>query len=246
MKLSFVIPAHNEAKNIGLCLQSIINEAKKDGCSDQIEIIVVNNASTDDTKSIASQYSQVRVVDEQRKGLTYARECGFQVTTGELIANVDADNQLTSGWFATVFTEFTNDKNLVALSGPPLYRDLPVWQRGLIQIFFCLTYAIYFITSRVLKVGSVVQGGNFVVRRSALQTIGGFDTTIKFYGEDTDIARRLFKVGKVKYTFALPIYSSGRRLAAEGIFTIAWRYSLNYLWTIFSKKPLTDDYLDIR
>ena len=60
-----------------------------------------------------------------------------------------------------------------------------------------------------------MQGGNFVVRRDALQKIGGYDTNISFYGEDTDVARRLSKVGHVKFTFDLPALSSGRRLAKE-------------------------------
>ena len=43
----------------------------------------------------------------------------------------------------------------------------------------------------MLRAGSMVQGGNFVLRRNGLEKIGGFDTTIAFYGEDTDMARRM-------------------------------------------------------
>ena len=51
MKLSFVIPAYNEEKYIGQCLQSIFDEMK--GASHDVEIIVANNNSTDRTKEIA-------------------------------------------------------------------------------------------------------------------------------------------------------------------------------------------------
>jgi GT2 family glycosyltransferase len=92
----------------------------------------------------------------------------------------------------------------------------------------------------------MVQGGNFVLRRDALEKIGGFNTAIAFYGEDTDIARRLNAVGKVKFTFDLKMFSSARRLKQEGMLTIAARYTMNYLWTTFRKKPFTEDYIDIR
>ena len=92
----------------------------------------------------------------------------------------------------------------------------------------------------------MLQGGNFVVRRRAIEAIGGYDTKLDFYGEDTDVARRLNKVGKVRFTFKLPMYSSGRRLAKEGGLTMALRYTLNYFWIIFFKRPFTKTSTDIR
>jgi GT2 family glycosyltransferase len=91
-----------------------------------------------------------------------------------------------------------------------------------------------------------VQGGNFVVSRAALERIGGFNLDITFYGEDTDIARRLHDVGDVLFTFDLKMFSSARRLKHEGMLTMAMRYSINYLWTTFFKKPYTNEHIDIR
>jgi hypothetical protein len=53
-------------------------------------------------------------------------------------------------------------------------------------------------------------------------------------------------VGEVKFTFDLKMLSSARRLKQEGMMTIAWRYTVNYLWTTFRKKPFTEEYIDIR
>lgn len=91
-----------------------------------------------------------------------------------------------------------------------------------------------------------MQGGNFVVSRWALDTIGGFNVEINFYGEDTDIARRLNTVGDVVFSFDLKMYSSARRLKHEGMFKMAARYSLNYFWTTFFKRPFTNEHIDIR
>jgi GT2 family glycosyltransferase len=98
----------------------------------------------------------------------------------------------------------------------------------------------------ILRAGSMVQGGNFVLRASALRAIGGFNTDIAFYGEDTDVARRLNRVGKVVFTFQLKMFSSARRLKNEGMLIIGWRYTINYLWTTFRKRPFTEEYIDIR
>ena len=84
----------------------------------------------------------------------------------------------------------------------------------------------------------MVQGGNFVLRRDGLEKIGGFDTSISFYGEDTDIARRMNQVGMVRWTLRLKMFSSARRLKHEGSFTMAWRYAPNYFWTTFRKKAV--------
>lgn len=92
----------------------------------------------------------------------------------------------------------------------------------------------------------MLQGGNYIVKKSALEAIGGYDTSIQFYGEDTDIARRVNKIGKVKFTFGLPMYSSGRRLSGEGAFTIGLRYAMNYFWVILFKRPYSKNNADIR
>jgi len=244
MKLSFVIPAYNEEAYLANCLASILKEIK--GGGHDVEIIVVNNASTDRTKEIALSYSPVMVVDELRKGIVRARQAGYEAATGDLIANVDADNIIPAGWLSKVFDEFTKNDNLVGLSGPLIYYDLP-WLINLqVKLFYFLGYLTYLLNHFVLKKGGMLQGGNFILRKSALAKIGGFDTTIDFYGEDTDIARRLQHAGRVKFTFELPMCSSGRRMAREGMFLTGFRYAMNYLWVIFFKKPFTTESSDVR
>jgi glycosyltransferase involved in cell wall biosynthesis len=245
MRLSFVIPAYNEEHYLPGCLESILAQTR-DLPEGEAEIIVVNNASTDNTKQVALSYPGVRVVDEPRKGLTYARQAGFMASTGALIANVDSDCRLTPGWVATVLRIFDASPNLAALSGPLVYYDLTPRQRVLVRVFYMTAFATYAINRWVLRVGSMVQGGNFVLNRSALEAVGGFNLDISFYGEDTDIARRLSAVGKVRFTFDLKIFSSARRLKHEGILTIAARYSINYIWTTFRKRPFTNTHIDIR
>jgi glycosyltransferase involved in cell wall biosynthesis len=245
MKLSFIIPAYNEEKFVGKCLASILEEAKKSPSRD-IEIIVVNNASKDRTKEVALGYPGVRVVDEMKKGITKARQAGFAASTGDLIANIDADTMLTPGWIEKVFTTFEKKPKFVGLTGPFIYYDLSrSWQAG-VRIFYYVVYINYIVNQYILRWGSFLQGGNFIIRRDALEKIGGFNTALDFYAEDAEIAQRLYTVGNIRFDLAFPIYSSGRRVASEGALTMATRYMTNYVWMLFFKKPFTKTSTDIR
>lgn len=237
MKLSFVIPAYNEEKYIGSCLKSILNTIQKKPCD--TEIIVVNNASADKTKEIALSFPGVILIDEPIKGLTKARKTGYLAAKGDLIANLDADNLLPPEWLEKVLNEFAKNNKLIALSGPIIYYDLPRRIKIQVKIFYLISYIVYLINHFVLGKGAVMQGGNSVIKKSALDKIGGYNTNITFYGEDTDLARRLQKIGYIKFTFDLPMYSSGRRLAKEGVLKTGLRYAINYFWVIFFKKPFT-------
>lgn len=244
MKLTFAIPAYNEEKQIGGCLESILKEMV--GKNYDIEIIVVNNASSDRTSAVALSYPGVRVVDQPKKGLTWARHAGFLAAAGELIANIDADTRLPKGWLDRVFEEFSKNENLVALSGPYIYYDLSPLAKLGTKAFYFIGYLGYLFNHFILRRGAMLQGGNFIVKKSAMKKIGGHDLKIDFYGEDTDIAKRIQKVGRVKFTFDLPMYTSGRRLAKEGVVMTAIRYAINHVWVIFFKKPFSKKYNDIR
>ncbi|MDR3582705.1 MAG: glycosyltransferase family 2 protein [Candidatus Pacebacteria bacterium] len=246
MKLSFVIPAYNEEHYLADCLDAIVAEKKASPHAADIEIIVVNNASTDGTEAVARRYQDVIVVNEQSKGIVHARRAGYTASTGDIVANVDADTRITPGWIEKVFRAFERDERLVALSGPFIYYDAPVSIQVITIFFYGVGYVFYVINRFILRVGSMLQGGNFVVRRSALEKIGGYDESLSFYGEDSDVARRLSKVGKVRFVFHLPARSSSRRMAKEGGLSIGLRYALNYFWIMYFKKPFTKDYIDIR
>jgi glycosyltransferase involved in cell wall biosynthesis len=246
MKLSFVIPAYNEEHYLGDCLDAIMAEKKTSPHADDIEIVVVNNASSDRTEEIVRRYPEVILVNEPNKGLVHARRAGYMASTGDLIANVDADTRITPGWIKKVFRAFDKDENLVALSGPFIYYDAPTGLQVITIFFYGIGYVFYIINRFILRVGSMLQGGNFIVRRSALAKIGGYDESLSFYGEDSDVARRMSKVGNVCFTFRLPAHSSARRMAKEGGFTTGLRYAVNYFWIMYFKKPFTKNYIDIR
>jgi len=235
--VSLIICAYNEEKYIGACLEHAIKSSHgKFG-----EILVIDNASTDKTAEIARSFSGVRVIREENKGLTRARQRGMQESKGSILAYIDADTQMPRGWLRTVLSEFNKNKNLAVLSGPYIYHDISKFQQFLAKMYwYVLAMPVYWM------VGYMTVGGNFAIRRTALEKMKGFDTTIEFYGEDTDIARRAHRFGKVKFKPSFVMYTSGRRLSGQGIFTTATAYVLNYLSEAFLHKPVTKEYTDIR
>ncbi len=243
MKVSFVIPAHNEEKYIGKCLDSVFREIGNDP---SFEVIVVDNNSSDRTKEVVAHYPRAILVHEPKLGANSARQAGFLKAGGDLIANVDADTILPPHWIQNALKEFAGSKKLVCISGPFVYYDLPKKIRALVKIFYSVGFLVYAINRFILRNTSMIQGGNYVVKRSALEKIGGHNTNITFYGDDTDLANRLSGVGKVKFTFHFPIYSSGRRLATEGTFTMGIRYGINYFWTAFFGKPFHQTSIVVR
>jgi glycosyltransferase involved in cell wall biosynthesis len=236
MKITLAIPAYNEEKYIGNCLRSVEKYSR-----DIFEVIVINNASTDKTKEVAQSFSFVRVVDEPKKGLTSARAKVLSEAQGDVIAFMDSDTVMPAGWIDNIKYEFDKNDKLVCLSGPYKYYDATIFSKiGNWVYWVFLGMPTYFV------LGYMAVGGNFVASKKALESIGGFDTTIDFYGEDTDIARRLAKVGKVKFSLSFFMYTSARRFAGEGTISTAIKYVVNFVNIAFKGKPYTSEHRDIR
>ncbi len=236
MQISFVIPAYNEEKYIGKTIESILKNAE----GHILEIIVVNNASTDNTAGIAGHYPFVKVVNETQKSLSKARQKGFEEAKAEIVAFIDADCLLSKKWCEILEKKFKNPK-LVCLSGPYDYYELPLWQR---RIIIKIWYLLAVVADKII--GHAADGGNMVIKKEALKKIGGFDTNINFYGDDTDTAKRLHKVGKTKFLYNFFVYTSARRFRGQGLAKTAWAYFLNYLSVTIFKKPAIRSYEDFR
>src|SRR5690242_14334762 len=94
--------------------------------------------------------------------------------------------------------------------------------------------------------GVMMRWGNWIVLTFCFAASDAFNGDCFFYGEDTALARCLGKLGEVKFSFALRAYSSGRRLAAEGVLKVGSRYFVNYLSTMMLNRPFTETWLDFR
>lgn len=217
MDISLVIPAHNEEKYIGATLESVSKHAP----GKFKEIVVVDNVSTDSTAGVAASYSGVRVVREERKGTNHARECGFRHTTAAFVAFLDADTLLRPGWLEKVERAFARDERLVCLTGPYWFYDLPRFEATLLWLNWHFALIGHYFTN------AMGVTGNMVLRRTALECMGGFDTSLTFDGDDVDTALRASKFGRVHFTFSIILDSSGRRYRTHGVLPTLYMYVRN-------------------
>jgi len=239
---SVIVCAHNEAGYLAPCLHSLLAQTRLPD-----EILVINNASTDGTGDVARGIPGVRVIDEPRKGLVVARETGRLAATGDVLVYLDADCRAPLHWLARVARRFDRTPDLVALSGPYRFYDWDWWGRFLIRLYdVTLAPATQLLVKHVLRIGTVFYGGNFAVRREALDRISGFDTTIEFHGEDTNVGRRLLRVGRVDLCRDCHLHTSARRYIAMGKGAVFRLYVRNFTSELLYHRPRDTSHLDVR
>lgn len=242
MQVSVIVCAHNEEAFITACLCSLLAQTRTPD-----EILVVNNASDDRTGEIARRIPDVRVIDEPRKGLVVARERGRQEARGDLLVYLDADCRAPLWWLSRIEERFDADPRLLALSGNYRFYDWDWWGRLLLRVYdFTLGPVTHVLAKYLLRIGVVFYGGNFAVRRSALNAIGGFDTSIEFHGEDTNLGRRLFAHGRVELAYECYLFTSARRYNAMGKAAVFRLYVRNFVAELLHHRPKDHAHLDIR
>jgi glycosyltransferase involved in cell wall biosynthesis len=240
--ISVIVCAHDEERFISACLHSLLAQSRLPD-----EIIVIDNASQDRTAEVARAVPHVRVVDEPRKGLVIARERARHEARGDLLVYLDADCRAPITWLERIASRFERKPHLLALSGNYRFYDWDWWGRTLIRAYdFTLGLATHILVKYVLGIGVVFYGGNFAVRRAALERIGGFDTSIEFHGEDTNLGRRLLAAGPVELAYDCYLYTSARRYNTMGKGTVFRLYVRNFLSEILRHRPKDSVHLDVR
>jgi len=94
-KISVIIPVYNMEKYVGACLDSVLNQTLSD-----IELVVINDGSTDDSLKIILEYQQkdgrIRIINKKNAGVGAARNDGIRAATGEFLAFMDPDDMYAS------------------------------------------------------------------------------------------------------------------------------------------------------
>lgn len=232
-KISILIPAYNEEKYIGKCLDSIIAIGNKD-----VEIIVCDNNSTDETCEVVKKYPQVTLVHETKIGPNAARQKAFENSSGEIIATLDADCIVPINWISRATSHFNNPK-IVGVSGVFIFNGTSLLR---MTLSFATNYIMRFfhwIFHHFFKIGAIMPAGNAWMRRSALSNINGFNTDIPFHGDDTFTAYALTQQGVIIYDPSVVVTTSSRRFDQGGPMTTSYRYIINFISTWIFKTQVT-------
>ena len=119
-RISIIIPAYNEERYLGSCLDAIAAQQTA-----PYEVIVVDNDSTDQTVKIAQKYPFVRVLSEPRRSRALAQNRGFDAATGTVLARIDADAIVPPDWTTRIVEYFANPGALqTAWSGGALFYNV--------------------------------------------------------------------------------------------------------------------------
>ena len=115
-KVSVIIPVYNVEKYLVECLNSVTNQTLKD-----IEIICVNDGSTDNSADILDNYAQkdsrIIVIHKENEGVSVARNLGIDKSTGEYLMFVDSDDILTLTACQKAYDTVTKDNSDMLIYG---------------------------------------------------------------------------------------------------------------------------------
>ncbi len=115
MKLSIIIPAYNAEAYLPQCLDSILAQEHQ-GC----EVIVVDDGSTDGTAALLERYPDVKVIHQENRGMSTARNRGLDEARGEYILFVDSDDLLTDSALETLVAELSGE-DIIAFNAKKLH-----------------------------------------------------------------------------------------------------------------------------
>lgn len=179
-RISVVVCTYNGARWIGDCFGAPSRLDDPD-----FEVIVVIDGSTDRTATMVREYD-FRVIEQENRGLSAARNRGLEAATGEIVAYLDDDAYPDPHWLSYLAEAFRSTAD-VGMGGPNLAPD------GDGPVAECVA-AVPGGPSHVLISDSVAEhipGCNMAFRRAALQAVGGFDPWFRIAGDDEDLCWRL-------------------------------------------------------
>ena len=127
-KVSVIVPVYNVEKYLSKCLDSLVNQTLKD-----IEIIVVNDGTKDNSQSIIDKYTKkyskkIKSYIKENGGLSSARNYGLKYAKGEYISFIDSDDYVDLQMFEKMYNEAINNKfDIVVCDTINVYEDKEVY-----------------------------------------------------------------------------------------------------------------------
>jgi glycosyltransferase involved in cell wall biosynthesis len=253
-KLAVVVPAYNEQATIENTLDALTRQSEAPS-----RIIVVNNASTDDTPNIvADRYPEITLLHESTKGTGYAANTGFRYAIDEteatIVMRTDADTVPSDSWVEAGKHYLTREhrKQLISGSVKPLRDDY--WRRY-DEVALPASYVAYRMGVSALKISPwplrVARGANMAIRSQAFQEAGGFPAcNIGELDDDIELTKRVyaaFGFNALANVRGMEVRTSMRRIRKIGYSGLVGYY-LNFgLQPLQQKRTrLTGGEIDVR
>ncbi len=222
MRTSVVMPSYREARYIGRSLRAL----RREGVD---EIVVVDGGSDDGTVEIAREYADVVVSSRIFDSPAKARNEGIRISSGDVVAFVDADTVVAEGWMKALAEGF-GDERVVAVGGPAYPLD-----DGRLLAAYVLSYD--FLVRATIALGRPhLMGFNSAYRRDALLKVGGFREDVPV-SEDALLSLAVSRIGEVRFLPGMVVYTSTRRVRSRGLGESIFYLVYNGLSVILRENP---------
>jgi len=220
-EISIVLICRNEERYLFGCLASLseISSTK------QIELIVVNNGSTDRTKEILNRL-KVNWVLEETAGWAEARQAGVNKAKGKIILSADGDNLYPPTWADAMVDPILKDEKVIITCGQYCFYTFDDAYPPFMSV-----YQNFRLVNSLLRHAKRPHlnclGGNMALRKSVVDAVGGYELGIG-RGEDGGLSFRMQKYGKIIFmrSKASYSYSSLRNVVSEGTLWDAFTFRL--------------------
>jgi glycosyltransferase involved in cell wall biosynthesis len=185
--VSVIIPAHNAEATLAACLESVCQQSISP--ADLIEIIVIDNASTDRTAEIVQRWPDPRVKYgfNRNPGANFARNDGIRQATGSIIAFTDADCVAAPDWLENGI-QFLAENNVDLVAGVihiPVDRTASIWAK---------LDASWYLDQALSVSEGWVATANLMMRRDVIAKVGPFDEVLTAW-EDVEFGLRCVRAG---------------------------------------------------
>ncbi|MGK6353285.1 glycosyltransferase family 2 protein [Parapedobacter sp. DT-150] len=212
--ISIIIPAYNEEENILKTLYSLSTTVTKKS----VEVIVVNNNSTDRTDVLATAAGAL-CITEPKQGITNARNAGLRIAKGTYIINADADTVYPAGWIDGMVDPLVADERIALTYGRFSFIPLEGTSRSLYFLFEYLADFNRFINKSFREEALNVYGFNSACRRMQCLAVDGFNHP-EGTNEDGWLAVKLRdrNFGKLHWVTDVShiVWTTDRRLLIDG------------------------------
>lgn len=234
MHISIIIPAYNEERLIGQCLQSVTEAvAANRAFGFTHEIIVVDNNSTDNTARLAKQ-AGARVIFEPINHIARARSTGAAAASGDWLIFLDADCVLSTELVTDIFQLIKAGKH-VGAGSTMLMPGQPWWANAILKLW-----------TRLSVLFGWMAGALMVCNSTAFREIGGFNLDL-YAAEEIEFSQKLKKWGqthhlKLTILTAHPLETSARKIklySKREVFTQFLRLILHPYRSLHDKKQLS-------
>ena len=157
LTITAIVCAYNESRLLPACLYSLRSQTRQPD-----HILVINNASTDETGDVARAVPGVTVIDEPAKGLVMARETARRAAQTDIVAYIDADCRVPITWLERVEAHFMKPHPPVAVTGPYRFYDWDWSGRALVRAYDLLVAPpTHTAVHHLFGAGAILYGGNF-------------------------------------------------------------------------------------